>query len=580
MRWFHDMRTMTKLAISFGFVTLLVVVVAVLGLQSTSETNARLEQMYSHELAETRTAMEVMILRFKLARVSRDALLQKDATKRERLVEEYGRVEADTFKTYDKLVEFNTQGPDRKTIEESRARLQEAIGYAREAMRVVDKDPVKAQEQLGRVTQLGPSIDGPLQSVIDGNQDHARDEYQLSQAEFERNRRMILGAIVLALFLGITATYGVGRSVAHPLKEAVRVLERVEAGDLTARLDVERKDEVGSMASALNRSLETVRHTLEDVQNVSVDVASASQQLTAAAEQISGGAQSQASSLEETAASLEEISTTIKQNAENAQHASQLATGARDVAERGGHVVNAAVSAMAEITKSSKKIADIITTIDEIAFQTNLLALNAAVEAARAGEQGRGFGVVAAEVRNLAQRTATAAKEIRTLIADSSAKVETGTEQVNQSGATLDEIVRSVKRVTDMVSEIAAASNDQSTGVLQVNTAVSQVDQVTQSNASQTEELSATAESLSDKAMHLQELVAGFTLGGQARSRSESRSRSARASTPRSVVKRAPARVQLSRPTPPEPRADDFDLEPAPVAQPKSLNGASTFEEF
>jgi methyl-accepting chemotaxis protein len=203
----------------------------------------------------------------------------------------------------------------------------------------------------------------------------------------------------------------------------------------------------------------------------------------------------------------------VRQNADSAKQANQLAAAARDSAERGGQVVSSAVTAMNEINASSKKIADIIITIDEIAFQTNLLALNAAVEAARAGEQGRGFAVVAAEVRNLAQRSASAAKEIKNLIGDSVRKVETGSEMVNNSGAVLLEIVSSVKRVTDIVGEIAAASQEQATGVEQVSKAMGQMDQVTQQNASQTEELSATAQNLSSSAEQLQAMVARFRLG-------------------------------------------------------------------
>jgi methyl-accepting chemotaxis protein len=227
---------------------------------------------------------------------------------------------------------------------------------------------------------------------------------------------------------------------------------------------------------------------------------------------MSSGAQQQASSLEETAASLEEITGTVKQNADNARQANQLAVGSRDTAEKGGEVVTQAVSAMGEINQSSKKIADIITTIDEIAFQTNLLALNAAVEAARAGEQGRGFAVVAAEVRSLAQRSATAAKEIKALIQDSVQKVQDGSQLVNKSGHTLQEIVSSVKKVTDIIGEIAAASQEQSGGIDQVNKAVSQMDQVVQSNAAQTEEVSSTAQALSLQANQLQQLVGKFKL--------------------------------------------------------------------
>ena len=277
-------------------------------------------------------------------------------------------------------------------------------------------------------------------------------------------------------------------------------------------------DSVGQVSTALEQAVLAVRNALVQVREVSTTVATAAQQLNAVSREITDGAQTQASSLEETASSLEEITATVRQNTDNAQQARQLATGSRDVAENGGDVVNGAVTAMDEINQSSKQIADIITTIDEIAFQTNLLALNAAVEAARAGEQGRGFAVVAAEVRNLAQRSASAAKEIKSLIQDSVGKVENGTSLVNKSGETLSEIVNSVKRVTDIVSEIAAASQEQLTGIEQVNKAVSQMDRVTQSNASQTEEMSGTANALLSHATQLSELVNRFNLGVESQS--------------------------------------------------------------
>jgi methyl-accepting chemotaxis protein len=271
-------------------------------------------------------------------------------------------------------------------------------------------------------------------------------------------------------------------------------------------------DAVGQVATALSTAINSMKTALQAVREVAATVSNAASEMTSASTEISKGAQHQASSLEETASSLEEITSTVKQNTDNAQQARQLANGSRDVAEKGGAVLNDAIRAMGEINQSSTKIADIITTIDEIAFQTNLLALNAAVEAARAGEQGRGFAVVAAEVRNLSQRSALAAKEIKSLIQDSVRKVENGTSLVNQSGKTLEEIVGSVKRVTDIVAEIAAASKEQLTGIEQVNKAVAQMDRVTQNNASQTEEMAGTAESLLNHSEQLTELVARFRL--------------------------------------------------------------------
>ncbi|MCD0460983.1 methyl-accepting chemotaxis protein [Roseiconus lacunae] len=272
-------------------------------------------------------------------------------------------------------------------------------------------------------------------------------------------------------------------------------------------------DGIGQVADAMSKMVGSVRDALVEVREVSTTVATASTEMSSAAEEISRGAQQQAARLEETASSLEEITTTVKQNSDNAQEARALANGSRDVASEGGKVVGDAVQAMREINASSKQISDIITTIDEIAFQTNLLALNAAVEAARAGEQGRGFAVVASEVRNLAQRSASSAKEIKSLIQDSASKVEKGTELVNKSGETLGEIVDSVKRVTDIVAEIAAASQEQLTGIEQVTKAVTQIDQLTQANASQTEEMAGTSGSVLNHARSLDQMVSRFQLG-------------------------------------------------------------------
>jgi methyl-accepting chemotaxis protein len=304
----------------------------------------------------------------------------------------------------------------------------------------------------------------------------------------------------------------VGRKVVANISSIVAMTQRASRGDLNAKINIKSRDEFGQLAEAFNNMLQHLRETVLEVRAGSEAILSAANEISRGNTDLSQRTEEQASSLEETASSMEEMTTTVKQNADNAAQANKLAENAREQAEKGGGVVGNAVSAMGEINKSSKKIADIISVIDEIAFQTNLLALNAAVEAARAGEQGRGFAVVAGEVRTLAQRSAEAAKEIKVLIQDSVIKVEQGTDLVDKSGKALEEIVISVKRVTDIVSEIAAASQEQSAGIDQVNRAVMQMDEMTQQNSALVEEASAASKSMEHQAYRLKEQIEFFKL--------------------------------------------------------------------
>ena len=320
------------------------------------------------------------------------------------------------------------------------------------------------------------------------------------------------GAVGLALLLMILARVLFGRLVVRPLVEAGQHFDKIAAGDLTQRVEIRSHNEIGQLYASLKRMQESLTRTVAAVRRGVEEINVGSREIAAGNTDLSSRTEQQAASLEETAASMEELASTVKQNADNARQANQLAASASDVAERGGSAVSEVVTTMQGISASSRKISEIVSVIDGIAFQTNILALNAAVEAARAGEQGKGFAVVAGEVRSLAQRSAQAAKEIKGLIEDSVTKVGAGSQQVERAGATMQEIVASVKRVTDIMGEISAASEEQSSGIDQVNRAVSQMDEVTQQNAALVEEAAAAAGSLQEQAQHLAEAVAVFRI--------------------------------------------------------------------
>ena len=332
---------------------------------------------------------------------------------------------------------------------------------------------------------------------------------------YENGRNWIGGMLVLAMLLTAVLAWFLTRGIVHPLRSAVAVAQRVAEGDLTVEVQSGGRDETGQLLRALAGMTQNLRTLVGEVANGAHAVSDTSAQIAQGNQDLSERTEQQASTLEETASSMEELTSTVTQNADNAREAARLAIGASDVARKGGQVVGEVVSTMTGISESAKKIADIIGVIDSIAFQTNILALNAAVEAARAGEQGRGFAVVAAEVRNLALRTAVAAKEIKTLIGVSVDKVEAGTRLVDAAGQTMGEIVESVKKVSDLIAEIAAASHEQSSGIAQVNTAVTQMDQVVQQNATLVEEATAATESMKDQAGSLLQMVSRFKLGEQ-----------------------------------------------------------------
>jgi len=377
-------------------------------------------------------------------------------------------------------------------------------GVDANSMRIADAEG--AQQLVKLHTEMQYLVDFALtkaQAFMD-NAHHERD------AAITMTHALLGAAIVVAVVLALLIT----RSVTRPMQQAVAVAWKVAGGDLSSRIESRSKDETGQLLAALKAMNEKLLQVVNEVRGGGDTVSAAANEIAQGNDDLSQRTQRQASTLEETAASMEEMSATVNQNADNARKASALAARARDQAEQGGRVVSEAIVAMSEINTSSKRIAEIIGVIDEIAFQTNLLALNAAVEAARAGEQGRGFAVVATEVRALAQRSAGAAKEIKTLIHDSDDKVRNGSALVDQSGQALLQIVESVRVVTDIVAEIAAASQEQSTGIAQVNKAVMQMDELTQHNAALVEEAAAASRTMEEQANNLVRSISFFKSDG------------------------------------------------------------------
>ncbi len=369
------------------------------------------------------------------------------------------------------------------------------------------------------IRTINPSYrvsDDSLRTLTEFLTQRAKTNSDLVNTDVDNTGYLMLTVLILAVLLGVATGIVLVRNITLPLQQAINIAQRVAEGDLTAQIEVRSTNEFGQLIQALYGMNSSLARIVRDVRAATYTIDGASDQIASGNLDLSNRTEQQASSLEETSASMEELTSTVKQNGDNAMQANQLALSAAEVARKGGTVVSQVVSTMGSINESSRKIVDIISVIDGIAFQTNILALNAAVEAARAGEQGRGFAVVATEVRNLAQRSAGAAKEIKTLINDSVEKIDHGNKLVDQAGLTMEEIVTSVQRVTDIMSEITMASKEQSDGINHINDAISGMDGATQQNAALVEQAAASASMLEEQAKNLVHLVSIFKLGSEA----------------------------------------------------------------
>ena len=555
------MHVRTSLGLGFALVLLLLVLVTGLGIWRMSQIQGRLENVVNVNNVETRLVIDMRALvNDRTISLKNLSLLSDPAD----MQPEIDRINDQTKRYVDaesKLETiFNTQSgtsADEKgllaKVKEQEGAAAPAIGKAIElwqgnkpedATKVLIKEIRPVQKKwLDALAELAALEDKQsAQSAID------------AQNAFASARSLMLGLGAVALLVGIAAAYLITTSLLKQLggepDYAAMIANQIASGDLAAMIEVKESDHT-SLLMAMKTMRDSLVNIVAQVRVGTDAIAEASGEIAAGNLDLSARTEHQASSLEKTASSMEELTATVKQNADNARQANQLAASASEVARKGGAVVSQVVETMGSINASAKKIVDIISVIDGIAFQTNILALNAAVEAARAGEQGRGFAVVAAEVRNLAQRSAAAAKEIKTLIGDSVEKVDIGSKLVGQAGITMEEVVDSVRRVTDIMSEITHASQEQSAGIGQVNQAIIEMDSVTQQNAALVEQAASAAKSLQDQAAEVANVVSIFKLdtAQQAQARHVPERTGAPASVaPRAEVKKLPARPAQKRP--------------------------------
>ncbi len=516
---FSNLNIGMRLSLGFGVLILLLIVTGILGSTRLSSLNDHMASVVQKTYPKTEYANEIIIQENLIIRATRNLLLMSDP---EQLKAQQALFQP-AFKTIaadmDKLDKGITSTKGRElynTIQTART------SYIAGSDKVIQLINAGEREQALQLLFAGGTFDlqqkylKSLSELI-----HYQDQLMVDagnevEQQYYGARNLIAALTVIAIGLAIAIAFVITRSITQPLHHAVGIAETVASGDLRSRISSTATDETGKLLTALGTMNTRLQQIVGEVRTSTDTIATASSEIATGNLDLSSRTEQQAGSLEETASAMEELTSTVKQNADNARQANQLASSASQVAVQGGAVVSQVVETMNNINDSSKKIVDIISVIDGIAFQTNILALNAAVEAARAGEQGRGFAVVASEVRSLAQRSASAAKEIKSLIDDSVEKVSHGSHLVAQAGVTMDEVVASVKRVTDVMGEITAASQEQSDGIEQINHAITQMDQTTQQNAALVEQAAAAAQSLQDQAGRLTQSISVFKLSNDA----------------------------------------------------------------